>query len=80
MDVEAKNGDRAFVSYLIPPRSETPVQGEITTPFLTDYNRYLDGSGSFIPGDPPHFLVDITEGTFIVTLEEGEFCNYEERP
>lgn len=76
MDLTAANGDRAFVSYLIPPGSETPVQGEITTPFVTDLNKYLDGPGSFIPGDPPHFLVDIAEGTFIVKLDEGTFCNY----
>ncbi len=79
MDLTGDNGDRAFVSYLIPPGSEEQVQGEITTPFVTNYTRYLPGVGAFIPGDPPHFLVDIVEGTFIVELEEGTFCNYAPR-
>lgn len=75
MDVVSNSGDRAYVAYLIPEGSETPVEGELVVPFVVPaFDKYVRGTGAFVKGDPPHFFLDIGEGSFIVTLEVGTFC------
>jgi len=69
-------GDPAFVAYDIPEGSDGPVAGEIVTPFVVrEFNKLLVGTGTFVPGDPPHFVVAIGDGTYIVTLKKGKFCD-----
>lgn len=75
-DIVTNSGDRAFLAYDIPAGSTEPVAAEFVTPFVSpDWTKYADGTGQFVPGNPPHFIVENGEGTYDVTLEVGKFCN-----
>src|SRR4051794_35192941 len=75
LDVAHASGDKAFVAYDIPPGSDTPVAGEIVTPFVvTEENPRIQGTGQFIAGPPPHFVLTIGDGTYDIALKTGHFC------
>jgi hypothetical protein len=78
-DVVSASGDRAFVAFDIPRGSTDPVQAELVTPFVSpDWNPYVRGTGAFVPAEnpksPPHFALDIGDGSYQVTLDRGDFC------
>jgi hypothetical protein len=69
-------GEQAFMSYLIPAGSTAAVAGIMDQPFLVaEDNEAAAGTGQFVPGSPPHFIVVNNEGTYDITLTVGKFCN-----
>ena len=66
----------AFLAYDIPPGSTEPVEAEVVTGFTDpDWTEEAKGTGQFVPGSPPHFIIVNGEGTFDITLQVGDFCN-----
>lgn len=75
-DLVSGAGERAFMSYLIPAGSTAAVAGIMDQPFLVpESNAAAAGTGQFVPGDSPHFIVVNQEGTYDITLKVGKFCN-----
>lgn len=75
LDVVSNTGDRAFVAFDIPPGSTEPVPAQLVTPFVVpQWNSYVEGTGAYVPGDPPHFQLDIGDGSYTIKLEVGSFC------
>lgn len=75
-DIVVGNGDRGFLAYDIPAGSTDPVAAEVVTPFTDpDFTELAKGTGRFVPGNPPHFIVVNNEGTYDITLKVGKFCN-----
>jgi hypothetical protein len=69
-------GELAFMSYLIPAGSTEPVAGIMDQPFMVaESNEAAAGTGQFVPGSPPHFIVVNNEGTHDITLKVGTFCS-----
>lgn len=58
-----------FVAYDIPPGSTDPVPAEIVNGDPR-WTPLMQGTGQFVPGDPPHFIIVNGEGTFDVVLNE----------
>jgi hypothetical protein len=68
-------GEQAFMSYLIPAGSTAPIAGIMDQPFLVqESNAAAAGTGQFVAGNPPHFIVVNQEGTYDITLKVGKFC------
>ncbi len=75
-DLVSGAGERAFMSYIIPDGSTAPVAGVMDQPFLVaESNAAAAGTGQFVAGDAPHFIVVNQEGTYDITLKMGKFCN-----
>jgi hypothetical protein len=74
-DLVSGAGERAFMSYLIPAGSTAAIAGVMDQPFLVaESNAAAAGTGQFVPGSPPHFIVVNQEGTYDITLNVGKFC------
>jgi hypothetical protein len=74
-DMVSGSGDRGFMSFIIPAGSIEPVAGVIDQPFIVDeFNTAAAGTGQFVPGNPPHFIIVNNEGTYDITLQVGKFC------
>ncbi len=68
--------DRGFVAFDIPPGSTDPVPGQLVTPFVSsEWNKFVKGTGAFVPGSPPHFQLNIGDGNYTIKLEVGSFCH-----
>jgi hypothetical protein len=75
LDIVHAAGDKAFVAYDIPAGSDAAVAGEIVTPFIvTENNPLIQGTGQFVAGPPPHFIVTLGDGTYDIPLKTGRFC------
>jgi hypothetical protein len=75
VDVAGGDGSHAFVAYDIPAGSTAAVAAEVVTPFVSDeFTAELAGTGQFVPGDPPHFIIVNGEGTYDIVLMVGSFC------
>jgi hypothetical protein len=74
-DIVSSSGDRGFLAYDIPTGSTDPVQAEVVTPFVVpEFTTAAKGTGQFVPGSPPHFVIVNGEGTWDMPLRTGSFC------
>jgi hypothetical protein len=73
VDIREASGGGAFTFYEIP-------EGADQAPAQVDYQMLLgdpenlNGTGTFVAGDPPHFVIENGEGTTDIALEVGSFC------
>ncbi len=75
VDVAGGDGSHAFVAYDIPEGSTAAVAADVVTPFVSDeFTAELAGTGQFVPGNPPHFILVNGEGTYDIVLSVGSFC------
>lgn len=73
VDIRESSGGGAFTFYEIPEGSDhaaAQVDHEI---LLGDPDK-LNGTGTFVAGDPPHFVIKNGEGVTDIELEVGSFC------
>jgi hypothetical protein len=74
-DVRLADGTPGFFAYDIPEGSEDPVPVQVVHSFGDPkWDRYMDGVGRFLAGDPPHFILANVEGTYIITLKPFKGC------
>jgi hypothetical protein len=75
-DIVSNSGDKGFLAYDIPAGSSDPVQAEVVTPFVVpEFTALSKGTGQFLAGSPPHFVIVNGEGTWDITLNVGSFCS-----
>ncbi len=77
-EVQATNGDRGWISYLIEEGSNS-APASLDVPFVEpELDALIRGTGTFVPPTEPggaaHFVVVNAEGTYDITLEQGKFC------
>jgi len=74
-DIVSTAGDRGFLAYDIPAGSTAAVTAEVVTPFtVPEFTEAAKGTGQFVDGTPPHFIVVNGEGTYDIVLKVGKFC------
>jgi len=67
--------DQGFLAFDIPPGGGHAA-AEVVTSFVDPaWNKIAAGTGTFVPGNPAHFVIENGEGRFDIKLEAGTFCS-----
>ena len=73
VDIRESSGGGAFTFYEIPDGSDQAT-AQVEYEMLLGDPENLEGTGTFVAGDPPHFLIENGEGRTDIELEVGTFC------
>lgn len=73
VDIRESSGGGAFTYYEIPDGSDQ-APAQIENEILLGDPDTLNGTGTFVAGEPPHFVIENGEGTTDIELEVGTFC------
>jgi hypothetical protein len=73
VDIRESSGGGAFTYYEIPDGSDQ-APAQIENEILLGDPATLNGTGTFVAGEPPHFVIENGEGTTDIELEVGTFC------
>jgi hypothetical protein len=73
VDIRESSGGGAFTYYEIPDGSDHAT-AQIENEILLGDPDTLNGTGTFVAGEPPHFVIENGEGTTDIELEVGTFC------
>jgi len=64
-----------LLAFDFPPGSNGPVRGQLSHSLGFGYTRFAQGTGEFLPGNPPRFRLVLGDGTYTLTLKVGTFCH-----
>lgn len=73
VDIRESSGGGAFTFYEIPEGADQ-APAQIDYEILLGDPANLEGTGMFVTGDPPHFVIENGEGRTDIELEVGSFC------
>jgi hypothetical protein len=73
VDIRESSGGGAFTYYEIADGSDHAA-AQIENEILLGDPANLEGTGRFVAGEPPHFVIENGEGTTDIELEVGAFC------
>ncbi len=73
VDIRESSGGGAFTFYEIPEGSDD-APAQVDYEMLLGDPDHLEGTGTFVAGDPPHFVIENGEGRTDIELEVGTFC------
>jgi hypothetical protein len=79
VDIRESSGGGAFTYYEIPAGSDQ-APAQIDYELLLGDPEDLEGTGTFVAGDPPHFVIENGEGRTDIELEVGSLCRRSPEP